>query len=427
MKDQAKEILKNPLISGSAVIFTGSLIGNLFHFLFNLLISRNLSVVDYGILISLISLSSLPALAFNSLMPITVNFAASYMANDEYDKVRGLYSRISKLMIFSGLFFVLLFSLFSTTIAQFIHLIGKESLIILTGFIVFLGFMVLVNLAFLQAKLEFKYVSFMTFLGGFLKFLSALGLIFIGYGVGGVLMGLIVGGFISFFVSIIPLKFIFHKSVKSVNVGIKEILSYASPTTIALFCMTSFITTDILLVKHYFSESEAGLYAGLALIGKVVFYFSAPIGMVMFPLAVKKFARNESHHRLLFASLLLVLIPSLALTLFYFVAPEFTIRFFLKNKEYLAVSDKIGLFGLYMTLYSLLSILVNFYLSIKKTQVYIPVLIGSLLQILLILLFHSSLLHVITISLTITAILLGLLIFYYIKTMMYNKELSTSK
>lgn len=404
---------RNPLIAGSAVIFVGSITGNVFHFLFNLLMSRNLPVADYGILVSLMSLSSLPALAFASLIPITVNFATTYIANGEYDKVKGLYLKISKIMLLSGLFFIILFGLFSNIIADFIHLSGKESFIILVGFIVFLGFMMLVNTAFLQAKLSFRYISFLTFLGGFFKFLVALGLIFIGFGIGGILFGLIIGGIASYLISFIPLSSLLHRGMKSVKIGFAEIVGYAYPATIALFCMTSFITTDILLVKHFFPAVDAGLYAGLALIGKVVFYFSSPIGMVMFPLAVKKYTQGQSHHRLLAASLLLVFIPSVALTLFYFAAPVFSINFFLKNKEYLAVADLLGLFGIYMTLYSLLSVLVNFYLSIQKTKVYVPVFLGALAQLILISLFHGTLQGVIVISASITFLLVvGLLLYY---------------
>ena len=422
MKQRAKEFIKNPLISGSAVMFVGSITGNVFHFLFNLLTSRNLSVVDYGILISLISLTTLPALAFTALIPITVNFAAGYLAKNDYDKAKGLYLKMNKIMFFLGGVLLLVFLVFARVIAEFINLSGKELLIVPLGIIVLLGFMVMINMAFLQAKLAFRYVSFLTFLGGLLKFLAALGLIYFGYGVSGILIALIIGGIILYFAGLFPLKFIFHKGVKPVAITLKEILGYAAPATIALFCLTSFITTDILLVKHFFSESDAGLYAGLTLIGKVVFYFSSPIGMVMFPLAVKKYAKKQSHHKLLFASLLLVLIPSISLTFFYFMAPEFTINFFLKRQDYLAISDKIGLFGIYMTVYSLLSVLINFYLSIQKTKVYIPVLIAAITQIVLIFIFHSSLFQVIQISLTIASMLLCLLLIYYVRTMHFDKR-----
>lgn len=422
MKQKVVNLIKNPLIAGSSVIFVGSMLGNVFHFLFNLIMSRNLSVVDYGIFISLISLTTLPALAFNSLIQITVNFAAGYIANDELDKVKGLFLKTNKIMLLSGSLFALIFVIFSKQIAEFIHISGKESLIMLVGLIVVLSFVGLVNMAFLQARLAFKYISFITFLGGFLKFITGVGLIYFNFGVSGVLIGLILGGIISYCIGLFPLKFIFHKNVKSLNISLKEMLGYALPTTIALFCLTSFITIDLVLVKHFFSSSDAGLYSGLSLIGKVVFYFSAPIGMVMFPLAVKKHAKKESYHSLLFASLLLVLLPSIALTIFYFLEPEFTIRFFLKKSEYLAVSDKLGLFGIYMTVYSLLAVLINFYLSIKKTRVYIPILIGTILQIILIFIFHSSLFQIITISLTITSVLLCLLLIYYVKTMYINHE-----
>src|ERR1019366_2514322 len=41
---------------------------------------------------------------------------------------------------------------------------------------------------------------------------------------------------------------------------------------------------DIVLVKHFFSSKEAGLYAAVALVGRVIFSFSSAVVNSMFPI-----------------------------------------------------------------------------------------------------------------------------------------------
>jgi O-antigen/teichoic acid export membrane protein len=406
-------LIKNPLISGSAVLFIGSMAGNVFHFLFNVFMSRNLSVIDYGILVSLATLATLPGFLFSSVIPTTVNFATTFIANKEPGKLKGFYLQISKLMLFSGLLFTCLFFVFSDFIAEFLRIANISHFVIIAGFIVLFGFLGNVNMAFLQARLSFKYASFILFFQGLLKFVLGGAAVFVGFRVGGVLMGLVAAGALSYLIGALPLRTLFINSSKKVNVKTREVLGYAAPATFATLSVTSLINTDILLVKHFFPSHEAGLYAGLSLIGKVIFFFSSPIGAVMFPLIVKKHALGQKKGRMLFASLGLVLIPSVTLTLFYFLFPEFTIRFFLKREDYLALAGVLGYFSIFMTLYAILHILLQFYLSVKKTKIYIPVMIGAVLQIILISFFHDNFFQVITISASITLLLIVCLLVYY--------------
>src|SRR5258708_3819531 len=102
--------------------------------------------------------------------------------------------------------------------------------------------------------------------------------------------------------------------------------------------------------------------------------------MVMFPLIAQKHSKNESYKNIFILSLLLVLLPSICLTVFYFLFPDFTISFFLKNKQYISVKPYLGIFAIYISLYSILIILTNYFLSIKKTIVSIPIVIGALIQ-----------------------------------------------
>jgi O-antigen/teichoic acid export membrane protein len=272
------------------------------------------------------------------------------------------------------------------------------------------------NITFMQAKLAFKAMSLSSTISASLKFVF--GFIFVivlEQGVGGALVAYLIFIFTPIIISVIVLrKVLFLKSEKSVHISSKSLVAFGIPSAIVAFCLSSFISTDIILVKHLFNAQQAGLYAGLSLIGKIIYFIVAPVMTVMFPLVTKRFNKNENHKNLLYLSIFLVAFASLAIIFFYFIFPEFTILFFLKRTEYLSVARLLPLFGIFISIYSIVSLLAYYFLSIKKTIIYIPLLIGTILQVILILAFHETFLSVIYDSLiSVVAVLVVLL--YYLK------------
>lgn len=412
MKERAKQLIKHPLIYGTSVVIIGNLVANFFNFLFNLFMSRNLTIAEYGVLASIAALIAFPALAVGAITPMVVHFAGKYFATGELAMVRGLYLKISKWLVVLAIVVCSLFLIFIPQISAFFH-INDVGILILTDVIIFFILISVMNGALIQAKLAFVFQSFLTLAGALTKIIVGTILVLGGFAIGGAVFAFFLSFLITYVVSFVPLKFIFDTKTKPVHIETKELFEYGIPSAITLIAMTSFISADIMLVKHFFHPDQAGIYAGLSLVGKVIFYLSAPIGSVMFPLIVQKYSKNENFTNTFKFSLLLVLIPSIILNVFYYLFPEFTILFFLKKTEYLAVSSLLWLFGIVITLYSLLTIITNFYLSIKKTIIFIPVLLGALLQIVLICLYHETFLQIVTISFWITFLLVfGLLLYY---------------
>ena len=407
-----KRFLGNELIAGAGFIFVASLLGNILNFFFNLFMSRNLSVSDYGVLASLISIITLFMLVAGAVVPTIIRFAGSYFAKGEFHMVRGLFFNVSRLSFTLGVFVFFIFLIFWPRIGEFFN-INDKYLIILVGFVVFLIFIGVINGALLQAKLAFRFIAFINLLGTFSKLFLGIALVFLGFSVIGALWAILLSLLIPYLLSFIPLKFILKKSVGAPKIQIRTLLVYGAPAAIASFSLMSLITTDIILVKHFFDPDRAGIYAGLSLIGRVIFFFSAPVGTVMFPLVVQKHTRNENYQNILRLSVLLILLPSIALTIFYFIFPEFTIRFFLKNEEYVSAAPYLGFFGIFIGLFSLLSVFTNFYLSIKRTKIFIPLVAGAIIQAALIWIWHESFGQIIIISTITTFLLLISLIIYY--------------
>jgi O-antigen/teichoic acid export membrane protein len=415
MKHKIFQLVANPLISGSAIIFVGSFIGNVFNFLFNLFMSRNLSVADYGVLASLVSLVVLAGMPAGAVLPTVVKFAAEYFAENEIGKIKGLYFKVGKIMLVTGTALFAIFTVFNKEIAGFFH-INNPGLVIIAGLIVLVSFLGTVNGAFLQGKLMFGFITFINFLGAFLKLVLGILLVFLGFKVVGAMWGFALSYMIPFVLASYPLRFIFHKKTIISHVHTKDLFTYGAPAAVALFCLTSFVSTDIMLVKHFFSPVEAGKYAVLSLIGRVIFFLTASISTVMFPMVVQKVTRKEKYGHIFLLSLFLVSLPSVIITIFYFLFPQFAIGIFNKNKSYLDLAGYLGIFGVFISLYSILYVITNFFLSINKTKVAIPIAIGALSQVVLIWLFHESFMQIILISLTIVSLLLITLLLYYLST-----------
>jgi O-antigen/teichoic acid export membrane protein len=413
MKHHILSIVKHPIITGSSIVFLGNLIANFFNFLFNIFMSRNLSIIDFGILTTLISVIGLASIPSSALVPTIVSFAGTYVAKGEDGKIRNLFIKMQIFTFIVGTLFLSFFIIFNKNIGSFFH-ITNSLYITIVGLIIFISYAGVVNSGILQARLAFLFISFTNILGASIKFLLGVFLIVKGFSILGAFYAFFLSYVIPYILTYIPIySIISNKKSNKATIDVKSIFLYGIPSGITMLCLLSFISMDVILVKHFFSPEQAGLYAGLSLIGRVIFYFSGPIGMVMFPMVVQQYAKKEKYSHLFYMSLGLVFLASFAITLVYFLFPTFIIELFLKNKNYLVVENLLGLFGIYITIYSLLSVLVNFYLSIKYTKVMIPILIGSILQISLIWICHNSFFQIIFISISITSLLLVLLLLYY--------------
>lgn len=416
MKHFVKTAIQHPLISGSGIIIAGSVFGNVFNFLFNLYMSRNLPIADYGTLVSIVSLVLLATIPLSSVTPSIVSFSGKYFASGEIGMISLFYRKTLSYLLGFSVLLILLILLFSASIAQFFK-INSSELVVYAGITVAIIYLGSLNSGLLQAKLSFKFISLSNFISSFAKFSVGLILIMLGYGVFGAVIAFLLSFLMPFLISFIPILSIFKESNHTkYKLPLREIFLYGVPSAVAIFGLNSLVSTDLLLVKHLLSPDKAGLYAGMSLVGRVIFFLTAPVGTVMYPLIVQKHAKNESYRNTLILSILLVFLPSLAVSIFYFLYPEFALTFFLKKTEYLAVSKYLGVFGIFIAIYSVISLLTYYFLSIKKSMVWLPLALSSIGQAVLIYFFHQSFLQIIIISLTISILLLSFLLIYFKKT-----------
>lgn len=397
MKKTIKSVLVNPLMVGSAVIFLGTFVGNIFNFLFNFFMTRNLSVEEYGTVAALISIILLCSLAVDSFIPTVVHFAGSYFANKEIDKAAAFYWKLNTFFLFFGGIILGSMIIFGEHFRYFFK-IDNSFLLLLVGIVVFFVSITALNKGMLMGRLSFRYISFLNFFSAVIKFLSGVLFVLGGLKVVGALLAFVVISILQYILSFFPLRFVFQKRTTKIAISSRKIFLYAAPSAMAMLGLTLFITTDIVLVKHFYSAKEAGIYAGMSLLGRIIYFFSAPISTVLFPLVVQKSTRNEKHNHFFLMALILVAVSSLGIAVFYYIFPEFSILLLLKQREYLSIRPTLWVFGIFMVLYSLLWLTTSYYLSLKKTKVFLPIIGGAIFQAVALWFCHDTFLTVILIS-----------------------------
>jgi hypothetical protein len=167
---------------------------------------------------------------------------------------------------------------------------------------------------------------------------------------------------------------------------------------------------DIVLVKHFFSPTLAGLYAAVAMVGRVIFAFSSAVVNSMFPLVAGTRDEERKDLRVIATSLLLVLTigSSLALALRLAPAGIWTAFFgsgFGIDGRY-GLPYLLALYAITTVVYSLSVVMITYEMSYKIANTSWVQLAFSAVVIAGICQFHSSLRQVILVQLVLMVVLL---------------------
>jgi len=371
----------------------GNMAVNVINYGYHLIMGRVLGPVDYGVLASIYSILYLVSVIPSSASVAIVKFISSAKNEEE---VYSIYKSLSVFVFYLAVFMSVTLFIFSPLIANFLH-IDNIWTVSLVSFILFFSLVTLVNQSVSQGLLKFIGSVGPNFISATLKLVLGIILIGLGWSVFGAMVGVSVGAVVSYLYSLRFVKRILKES-KYKKFILKPFFAYAFPVLVSALAFTSLFTSDVILVKHFFSPFEAGIYAALSTLGKIIFFAAAPITATMFPIVSGRKARGEAHQKVFLASLGLTALMAIVITGFYWLFPNIAIGV-LYGPAYLSAKGALVWMGVFILFYSLSYLLVNYSLSLGDAKtVYFP-LIAAVLQAPLIWFFHGSVIEVIQISL----------------------------
>ncbi len=260
--------------SRSAVLLSGTTLAaavmaaNVVNLFFNAYLGRVVSAEDFGVLALINTFMYFGSLIYNALSGIT-NREVAYLDNSVTSEGGTLFFlSLTKQILLINLFIAVVWALAVPFLTQFFQL--NDNAI----FYLFTPLFILYPLAFLgrgylQGKLFFVLVGVSIFIEPVIKFASAFWLLSTGY------HQLI---YLSIYISALltgAVTFLLAWKNKS---SITKKSSYPFPFTffgaalLAGISTISFLALDMVMVKHFLAPDQAGQYAYLSLLGKIVFF-----------------------------------------------------------------------------------------------------------------------------------------------------------
>lgn len=398
----------NQLVSGSLIIFIGTAVANFGNYLYHLLMGRMLGPVNYGILSSLISLNYFLGVPIGSLNLLIVREVASLKSDRA--KLTSFYwwifDKAAKGMIIGGgLVFFLSFFL-----AVWLK-IESPFWVMVVLFAGLIGFLATVNLSFLQALFEFIRLGGLNILNTFLKLFLAVFLVYLGWGVLGAILPLLLTAILILFFSFLLVRqFLAGERIEFKERGVWQ---YLGPVFLFNLAHTSLYSSDVVLARRFLSPEEAGFYAALSMLGKIIFFAVSPVVRVMFPLVSERHANGKSYRRIFFLSIILILTITFFISGVYLFFPRLVVSL-LFGKNYLPIIPYLKFFIPIFLFFTLSFVFLNYFLSVKKTKLVGIYLLAAVSQFVLILFFHKNLLEIALVFLIVVSFLFVFLLFYYL-------------
>ncbi len=386
------------VIGGSLTMLVGSGLVSAVNFGYNVAVARMLGPADFGhaaAAVTLLMIVSCITLAFQLV-------CAKFIAKNENDHARSaVYGSLLRRAWYVGIALGSLLILCSSPVAHYLRLPSPSIVILLAlgiAFYIPLG----VKRGGLQGICSFRSLTSNFILEAMVRFVGAIVFIRAGMGVNGAVGAIAMSVVIAYFLPLTP-----RELEQSPEAGLPASFKEGMQAIVFFVGQVIINNVDILLVKHYFTADQAGLYAAIALVGRVVYFFSWSVMSAMFPISAQT---NDDRARasVLVVPLLLVLGISVVFAFSLGAFPDFVLRAVFGSGFEAAGHGLDSLLMLYAAAtgaYSLAVVLMAYEMSRKLANSGWIQLAFSGAIILGITVFHSTLKQVIEVQLVLMVVL----------------------
>jgi O-antigen/teichoic acid export membrane protein len=399
--------IQNRLFSDSAFLFAALMAGNGIAYLYQMVLARIMMPSEYGILVTLTSLSYVLAV-FNRTFQARIIKAVNEIKDLKSEGLGLLFFSILRTLVPLGATVFVIHIMFARWVADFLR-IGSMIPIIMLGFYTFSTFFAPITRGMLLGLNRLRLAGIIQILEPIARLLLGIALVNWGFGVNGALVGFAFGNVVVFFVALFPLLPLLRRpagsEVSAVNIVIVDKYTrWVLLVNISLMVMASI---DQIAIKHFFSAEIAGNYAVAFLLGQVIAMSANVLGWVLFARSANQALSSSRLKVLLAKGLFITGFIALSLTIGFLFAPRLVVGL-MGGAQYNTAHTYVGLVGIEMTVFALIYIQSYFLLAMGKTQIMWPLIFSLALVIALLSMYHTTVQQVL---ISLISVLGGLLIY----------------
>ncbi len=286
------------LLKAGSWLFAASMVTNVFNYAFQVGMGRLLIPAQFALLSACLSVSVILSAPVATLLMALSRETAKLRAKNNFAAIRRLLHLVNVRVLAFGVLGLAVFGASSSLIQDYLRAPSILPVLIL-GLCIFSGLAAPINVAILQGLQDYLWLGMNAGLGGPLKFLFCVGLVWAGFGVSGALFGFFLTNLSLWLLAYWPIRR--HMAGVTLSLGTTPSIPWISilPIFLANLAFTVITQADMVLVNRYFPAHDAGLYAAAAVLGRSVMYAPGAFVLALFPMVSAHQARNKSARPLL--------------------------------------------------------------------------------------------------------------------------------
>jgi O-antigen/teichoic acid export membrane protein len=390
------------------VVFTGASLANFLNLLYQLLIAHRLPAADFASFNSLLSVFSIVSAPLSVFGLGVARQCAEFKARAQSEALKNWVSALLVRHTLYAALTVFLFWLVSFKALSLLHISSTASGILLAVLLASMWLVPVVSGA-VQGLEFFRWFSLGSVLSGIVKIALALVFVGIGLSVSGALGAFVAAQTALFLLYLLPLRSFLRVRFHSSS-PYRELLVSLLPFAASSACFIALVSSDMVMVKLFFNEQQSGVYSIAQMIGKIFLFLPGPVSMVMFPRTSSLNAQGRETFSVVRRSLGYVLAVCIVAAIVYNSMPCVILK--LLTGKVFPESVALGrLFGVSMSFYTLGYVLISYFLSLGDWR-FLPWLgAATTAQVVILYLYHPTLMHVQAIMCATSALLFAALVF----------------
>lgn len=387
-------------LAGGAVLFLSATLVNLGNYVFNLVLGRWLGPAAFADLSLAVTLTLMAALFTATLQTVAARFSATHTAAGAPALVAGVRRWLGRVALIVGLVMAVVFVAGAPGWQAFFRT-ASPGLFVLLGLGLPIYLVQGVERGVLQGQTRFGPLALSYQAEMWTRLGLALVLVALGAGVDGAVLAVAL--------SFAAAWALARRAGEGLPAAAplpaearRAVLAFGGSAAVALIGQTLINNSDLLIVKRFFPPAEAGHYAALALIGRVVFFATWSVVTTLFPVVAQRHQRGEPHGHLLAWAMGLIVALSAPILVATLAAPEWIVLG-LFGPAYLSIAPLLWLYALATLLYALANVVIHYRLSTGVTGGSVFSLAAGLAQVAALWLWHDSLALVVVVQLGVMA------------------------
>jgi O-antigen/teichoic acid export membrane protein len=392
-----KRLLKDEFLKKSTILFAGMMVGHVFNYLFQVSMGRLLSVQTYGEMNALLSTMMIFGIPFMTITNYLAKKVSHYNALGYSKQANELIVKSYRNVFVVGLIIMIVSGGFIGYVREYLRMASVIPILLLF-LCVLVSILIPLNTGILQGLHKFRMLAFMAGGFGITKCLMCVVLVLAGLGLNGIMLSIILSVLCVGYISFRPIKQHLMIGRESLGQGIGYSMPNIVPIFLANFTFAVMVQVDVIMVKHFFTPQEAGVYSSAAIIGKAVMYLPGAIVMALFPMVASNQARNESTLHLLVKAMSITLLLSGGGAIVAYLFPDIIVSTFF-GERYAPASRILGLFALAMLPCAIIMVVMNYNLARGNKFFAYLMPVFAVLKIIGIISFHDKLTSVLMVVL----------------------------